>query len=271
MTGTNGNNHTNGNGRTKLQNTTAEISGFGIAEVVGGITTLGAMYALQVLPKAIMDPATDIVAKVVEPIQERVIEPGIGIVCKLDECKPDKSKPVSERAKASARLLLLAIPSVIAAWYAKLGIRRWYNNINRIADSHATGSILQFWKWSPEEKMLVLADEGVHVASMAVANSAPAAPFTDKAIGNMKDVLKNMFGMSDDDAHEMSTMIAIHEVPNLIGAAASAGVIAGRHHRDWPTGWVGKVLGRKPVVATNFVEKISSEAVNNGANHLLAG
>lgn len=234
----------NGNGKTPLKNTAEEIGGFSVAEVAGAVTSLGAMYLMQKVPDAILDPVTTVMGHVIQPVQVP-LENFVGKICKLEECQPDKDKPVEERAKGTARAMLIAIPAIAAAWYAKFAIRRFWNKTLGLEDSKSGAKDWQVWKMTPEEKMLFIGDEGVHLASALAMQNHPMSDKTDNLIRNMTSTIQGVFGIDKNRAHDLATMIALHEIPNLLGAITAGGIIYGRHQYGWPNGWVGRVLGKK--------------------------
>lgn len=236
------------------EHTHNEWISFGIAEVVGGLTTVGAMYTMQMVPKSLMDAASTGLGEMLEPFQKDYIEKTIGAVCKLDECKPDETKSVKQRAKEFARIVLISAPAITASWGVKWWVRRIFNRKLHVAeDKRADGA--KWYHISPEEVMLGFADEGTHIAAMGVVQSKSVAPTTDKLIVDMTSVFQTWFGMSHKSGHELATMIAIHEIPNAIAAVTSGAVIAGRHHYGWPGQWVKKLFsGGKP--AASHVEEL---------------
>ena len=232
------------NGKSSMKNTLGEIGGFSIAEVAAAGTSLGAMYLMQKVPDAVIDPFSSLLGHIIEPVQ-LPLEKFVGKICKLKECQPDKTQSVEERAKRTARSILIAVPAIAVAWGTKLAIRRIWNDGMKIKD-HQTGvKMWEVWKMSPEEKMLFMGDEGVHMMSALAMQNPPFSDTTDDVIRGMTDTLQKVLGVDKKRAHDLATMIALHEIPNLMGAIVAGGIIYGRHQYGWPKGWAGKVLGKK--------------------------
>ena len=254
----------NGNGKSRGRNCTSEIGGFVLAEGLGMGVALGAMYAMQHAPKPLIDIPSTMLGKLMEPVQPQ-IEKIMRFFCKLEECKPDESKPVSERSKDLARVVIMGSTAMVANWWVKLRFRRYWNEKMGLKDSHEGGNIFNFSKWTPEEKMLFFADEGVHYLAMGVMPSAPMAKYTDPLIRRMTKAMEDL-GWSKQDAHENAVLIALHEIPNLIGGLFACATIAGRHYLDWPTGWVGKLLGKKP--NGTYVERVAQQAAQGAGQQM---
>ncbi|MDE3017370.1 MAG: hypothetical protein KGI29_10720 [Pseudomonadota bacterium] len=260
MTNGNGHNGGNGNGQTRVWgNIGKELSGFGIAEAASECTWLGLVAVEDTLiPKNLMKSVSRVVGKViVEPYFLNIIEKNYEKICKLDECKPDMTKSRQERAEILAEALIKYVPAIAAAWEVKLLVRRHMNEKMGVPhDAVRRGPAVNapIWKkaaawvpygsWSPQERMIFLADEGLHMGSLYVLNNQ-LAPQTDDMIRSTGGMIQNMFGFSHRKAHELATAAWVWAVPNGIGALGGALAITAKHRNNWPKGVIGRFLGRK--------------------------
>jgi hypothetical protein len=241
--------------------TRQEIKSFWTAEALGGVTAIGVMYMMQMVPKRVMDEAANTLGDMLTPVQT-TLEKGLMTVCKLEECKPDETKTVKQRARDLARIVLISLPAILVSWRVKLRTRAHLNDKWGVPADHPVGNKPKWYHWSPEEIMLTMADEGTHIASMIGVQSKAVAPYTDNVIAKMTSAFKTNLGMKETDAHEVATMVAVHEIPNIMAALTSGAVIAGRHHYGWPNGWVGKLFGKAKETG-NHVEKLANQAASH--------
>jgi len=269
----NGNGH-NGNGSGIWKNIGAEISGFGVAEAVSEGVWLG-LVAIEdrLIPKRALKYVSQAFGKfLVEPYLLDPIEWGLKKGCHLDECKIDFSKPRQERAEEMAKMLLLYVPAIGLAWEAKVRTRRFMNIKMKIQNEHVAKPLpdasflnkltywIPGWHWSPQEKMIFVADEGLHLGSMYVLNNQ-LAPYTDEMIRGTTGMAQKLLGVSPVKAHELATAAWVWMVPNLIGAMGGGLAITAKHLGDWPKGWVGRLFGRKP---GNHVEQLAHSNIALG-------
>lgn len=226
----------------KLRTIGGESLGFGIAEGVSAVVSLGVVgVADTLIPKPIMQEATQAVAKVcVMPFLD-TIESGLSKVCKLEECQVDKNQSREERAEKIARALLLFGSAWALSLAAKIGTRRGWNHLNGIADEKPapTGNWLKDkinHKLAPNELKLFAIDEGIHYGSLFLMNTVFAKD-TDKLIHTVSGILEK-HGMSKQKANEVATMAIVWEGSNLLGFGAGLGQIAHRHLSSTNAGMV---------------------------------
>lgn len=250
-----------------LGNVKNELKSFGLAEVVSEGVWLG-LVAIEdkLIPPKLLKHASQAVGKfLVEPYLLDMLEGFLGKACRLEECKIDMSKPREERAEDMAKMMLLYIPAATIAWEAKIRARRFFNQSMHVDAEHNTkvpadASVLKklsYWipgvQWSPQERMIAIADEGMHLGSMYVMNNQ-MAPCTDQMIRSTSSMIEKISGATPKKAHELATAAWVWAVPNVIGAMGGSLAIAGKHLGDWPTGFVGKLLGRK---GGSYAEKLA--------------
>lgn len=255
------------------RNIAVESGGFAVAEVGSAAVDLGVVGLIDlIIPKPVVEYGSQILAKyVIEPILDP-IEKGITKVCKLEECQVDETKSREERAQKIGRDMIVFGTAGAVAFVSKLLIRRGWNEHFGIVEHNPAKFTLKdaggVMPWishhlrldfmSPHEKMIMLADEGVHMTSLWLANNQ-MAPLTDKIIRHTSDILQSGTGMDKEKADDVSKMFAIWELPNLIGTAAGMGAIAGSHIKGWPNGKVGEILANKPRNDISHLEKLAAE------------
>lgn len=260
-----------------------ESGGFLVAEAASAATGLGVVAVADwLIPKPIMKFASQTISKVVvEPYLE-TIENTVSKFCKLDECKVDPSVSREERAERIAKTMIVFGAAYVASMGVKLFARRKMNELTGIIEhipaklpSSATlwdkvkyNATFQFM--APQEKLIFLADEGVHLGALYLLNNQ-LAPFTDDMIKRSTKVIQSTTGVSEQKAHEIANMAWIWEASNGLGAAAGMAVIAGNHAAGLATkGYLGKILANKlPSESLSHVEKL---AVNEAAaSHVSLG
>lgn len=255
----NGNGYNGKNGNPAWGNIGKELSGFSIAEMASEGVWLG-LVAVEdkLIPQSLMKGVSGVVAKlIVEPYLLDPIERNYDKFCKLEECKPDMTKSRQQRAEDFAEVLIKYVPAIAAAWETKVHVRRFMNN--KMGIPHDDPRIplpanAPAWKkatswvpganWSPQERMIFLADEGLHLGSLYVLNNQ-LAPQTDDMIRSTSGMIQSVFGSSRRKAHELATAAWVWAVPNGIGALGGALAITAKHRGDWPKGMFGRLLGRK--------------------------
>lgn len=252
-----------------------ESGGFLIAEAVSILAGLGTVAATDlVIPKSAMKYGAQVLGKaVVEPFLDQ-IDYVSSKICKLDECKPDADETREQRAERFGKVIIVFGAAYAISMAAKLFTRRaWNEHHNIIEDLPAPISRKEVgtWNWikhhatfqsvSPKEKMIFAADEGVHYASLYLLNNQ-AAPLTDAMIRKSTKLIHDTTGLSEEKSHEISTMAWVWDAPNILGAVAGIGAIAGAHFKGWhhPDNWVGKVLQNKPRTDLSHVEKLAKES-----------
>ena len=223
-----------------------ETAGFGAAEAVSMGVSLGVVaVADKLIPPEIMKHATHVVAKTcIEPLQD-FIEKGLD-KCKVNECRVDKNKTREERAEDYAKVLMVFSSAWVLSMVAKVNARRGLNHVLGVADTNvakvaADASLFKkvthhipFVNWTPAERMIFMADEGVHIGlgSLILFNDKVAS-FADEQIHHLSNMLQK-FGVSPQKAKEVSNMAVIWEAPNVAGALVGFTAIAGRHAFGWP-------------------------------------
>ncbi|NBX02716.1 MAG: hypothetical protein EBR02_01350 [Alphaproteobacteria bacterium] len=197
------------------------------AECVSIAAMLGVVAEADKVAPELTEGATKAIAKaVVEPNLD-VIEKSLTTVCKLETCKPDKEKNREQRSHDIARMTVLFGAAWVPSLLIKLATRRGMNKVMGIGDEH------QWWdlrKLSPTDKSVAVWDEGVHYGSLILANTLLAKP-SDEMIRGVSGILQKTFGWSKQRSDETAVTAVIHEVPNLMGAAAGILAIAAHHSR----------------------------------------
>lgn len=239
--------------RSANQSVMLESGGLAVAEITSIGASLGVVaIADQVAPK-IMGNATKFVAKhFIEPHLE-AFEGFLSSVCHLQECKPDRSQSREKRAESLAHATVIFVPSFVTGLAVKIATRRGMNKLCGIVDD-ATHS-RAWWEFSKHEKIILCADEGVHIGSMILLNTG-AAGVTDDLIRASSGVLQKM-GFSEQKSKDISSMAMIWELPNLLGLMSGVGAILGIHK----LGWAGGVKQGGPH-AKKILEKAASHAVS---------
>ena len=224
-----------------------ETVGFGAAEFTGIVASLGTVAILdQLIPKEIMHHASQVVAKTcIEPFFD-TIEKGLS-KCKSEECKVDKNKSHEERAEIYAKTLIIFASSLVASLGLKLLTRRQMNNIllGKTSVQHKPAEEgMNFLRkrlhdinpanWSPEERMILFADEGVHLGlGGLMLFSDKGAGLSDDMINSTQRILGKC-GIPEDKAKQIADMAVIWELPNIAGALAGIGAIFGKHAYNLP-------------------------------------
>lgn len=229
-----------------------ESVGFGAAEIGSIAVNLGVVAVLdQLIPKEIMHYAAKAVAKTcIEPFQD-TIEKYLSSV-KLEEFHVDKSKDKEQRAEDYAKALIV----FGTAWFAAISVKTPFR---RVANKHLLGveppnapkdnSLIEWIKhhipfvnWTGEEKMIFLADEGVHYGSILLMGlNQGVAKFTDDQVKNIAGLLEKV-GVPHDKAKQLASYAAIYELPNVLGTVSGIGAIFGKHAYGWPDKHVHQTL-----------------------------
>lgn len=221
------------NGKAASRNIALESLGFTVAEGVSMGTALGVVaVADQVLPPALLDASSKLLARIViQPLLDP-IEAGLGKVCKLKECQRDTSISRQERAEQLAKTLIVFGLSYVASFAAKLHTRRMMNKTFDIpTDALPHTKPWELWKLSRREGFILGADEGVHYGSLILANTL-AAETTDDFIRATTNVLVKC-GVPEKKAHELAAYTMVWEMPNFLGLVAGLGAIHTAHkHPD---------------------------------------
>jgi hypothetical protein len=244
------------------QSIARESAGFAAAEMASMGVSLGTVAVLNLVPKNIMHAVDSTIAKIcIEPFLD-TIEKGVSTICKLDECKPDKTKTRQERAENIAQWMVIGGAGWAASMGAKVLARRFLNSALHIPEEARTklpkdapmmDKIIHHLKLgglSKEEKMIFLADETVHYGSLIYLNNK-GAKFTDEHIRGTRSMLEKL-GFSHKAANEMSTWIWVWEAPNILGMASGMAAVGAKHAYGWPT-------GHRP---TSFRDIISGQAAS---------
>jgi len=123
--------------------------------------------------------------------------------------------------------------------------------------------------WTPQEKLIFAADEGVHIGSLFLLNNN-LAPVTDHMIRGTTSMLQK-FGVDEKKAKDISTMAWVWEAANGLGALAGMGVIAGNHAYGLAEkGALGRFLAnRVPTPNASAIEQIAKQttALGGGTIH----
>jgi hypothetical protein len=227
--------------RSVRKNIALESGGFMLAEGASMATSLGVVAIFdKVMPQAIMDKATNVIAKV-------VIEPYLDTIektlakCHLEECQTDETKTREERACRLARGLLVFGSAYLTSLGVKYLARKSVNKYNGI-DTHkplspdATFmqrviSHIPMVGSTRDANMIMLADEAVHIGSLVYLNTT-ASKFTDEHINKTAGTLEKL-GMSHKKAKEVASMLWVWEAPNALGMMAGGIAIAGKHTKGW--------------------------------------
>lgn len=224
-----------------------ESAGFGVAEAISMGVSLGTVAVVdKIIPEKFMDKATSAIAKVViEPYLDN-IEKAIS-KCHLEECKVDETKTKHERACRLAHGAIVFTSAFFAALGAKLATRKGMNYLFGVAGGQGANTAtagMNFFRrklhdmnpvnWTPEERMIIFADEAVHAGSFIYLNTRGAKE-TDEHIHATSKILQN-FGINKETADNVSAMFWVWEMPNFLGMLAGGGAIFGKH----AYGWAGK-------------------------------
>lgn len=219
-----------------------ESAGFGVAEIASMGVSLGVVAVLdKVIPKSMMDKATDVVSKVcIEPYLD-TIEKNLK-KCKLKECQVDETKTREERAQRLAKGVVVFGSAYLLSLGAKLYARqKWNKSVLREdppklpADTSVFKRISQYVPFvgaTRDANMILVADEVAHIGSLIYLNTK-ASEFTDDHIKKMSGTLEKL-GVSPQKAKEVSTMAMVWEVPNVIGMLAGGGAVFAKHAYGWP-------------------------------------
>lgn len=248
--------------RTVRKNIGLESTSFGAAEIVGMGTSLGVVAVLdKVLPKSLLDGATNVVAKV-------VVEPYLDTIektldkCHLAECKTDETKSREERACRLAKGLVVFGSAYFISLGAKLGTRRFLNDAFRICPDAGRKKLPKEAKWwqhvvnhipvinsSREENIIFAADELAHIGSLIYLNTT-ASKLTDHHIDKTTNRLEKL-GISHSKAQQIAEMLHIWEIPNGIGMVAGLGTIGWRHTHASPHSLKDIIRGKDaPAIST---------------------
>jgi hypothetical protein len=249
-----------------------ESAGFLVAEGASAATGLGVVaIADWLIPKPVLKLASRTISKiVVEPYLD-TIESTLSRFCKLDECKVDPGVPREERAERLAKTMIVFGTAYVTSMGVKLFARRKMNELTGIIEHvprelPAAATLLEKLKYygtfqfmAPQEKLIFLADEGVHLGSLYLLNNQMAS-FTDDMIKRTSSMIQKTTGASETKAHEIANMAWIWEASNGLGAAAGIAMIAGNHAAGWSTkGFLGKILANKlPAEEMGHVEKLAA-------------
>ena len=267
------------------KNILSESAGFLAAEGTSMLTSLGVVALADIIiPKPIMQYGAQVLGKaVVEPFIDS-IDHVMSSVCKLDECKTDTSKSRQERAEQIGKGMIVFSAAYVISMGAKLATRRFWNtNVGDIAKTLKDitpaklpagtpfGQRLKHaftFQWvSPHEKMVFLADEGMHYGSLYLMNNQ-LAPMTDAMIRGTAKIVQKTTGADDKKAHEVATMWSVWEIPNILGAGAAITAIAGAHAKGWPSGKIGEILANKNGQSLKFAEKVAEKAATSFTHRL---
>lgn len=224
------------NDKSVRGNVARESLGFGAAEFASMGVSLGVVAFMdKIVPKAIMDKVVHVVAKT-------VIEPNLDFIernmkkCRLEECQVDESKTREERSCRLAKGVVVFGSAWSLSYAAKLATRRFANHKFGIEEKKKLPSDTPILKRimhhtpfgsTAQENMIALADEGVHIGSLVYLNTK-ASKFTEDHIHKLSDTLEKL-GVSPQKAKEVSTMVMVWEVPNVLGTMAGVGTIFGKH------------------------------------------
>ncbi|MDX1974465.1 MAG: hypothetical protein SFT92_02190 [Rickettsiales bacterium] len=200
-----------------------EGGGFAVAEVMGAVVALGMVGVADKIAPNSMKAVTQAVAKhAIEPYLDQ-FEYGLGVVCKLEECKPDKTKTRMERAEGIARALTVFGVAWIPSLVAKIATRRGINQVCGLGDGAPWWNVL---KANHHDVSLMLCDELPHYGSMLLLNTThKGAAISDDMLRSITGMLEKM-GMSKKTSHEMAMMAVVHELPNFIGFSTGLAKIA---------------------------------------------
>ncbi len=226
--------------RSVRRNIGLESAGFAAAEGASMVTSLGVVAVMdKVVPKPLMDKATDIVSKVfIEPYLD-TIERNLA-KCRLEECQVDETKTREERARRLANGVVIFGTAYCFALAAKFGARKYANKLTGVTEAEASTeagllskvkSHIPFVGYTRDANMITIADEAVHIGSLIYLNTK-ASQFTDDHIKSLSKTLEK-FGVSKEKAKEVSTMVMVWEVPNFLGMMAGGTAIAGKHAKGW--------------------------------------
>lgn len=199
--------------------------GLGISELSSMGVSLGTVAIIDQVAPNLVKSASQALAKVVfEPYLEH-IENFMTKVCRLQECKPDANISRKERAENLARITVLWLPAFAASFAAKIVARRLVD--------HSTGvkkiegfSVAKLLKpdLSRHELSIVGWDEGVHIGSMLLMNTA-GAQISDEMLRSTKNILRKV-GFSEQKAKDIASMAVVWELPNMLGLGAAIGEVA---------------------------------------------
>jgi hypothetical protein len=250
----------------------SESLGFLTAELASIFTGLGVVaLADKVIPKEVFEPASKFLGKhIVEPILDP-IDKVVSSVCKLEECKSDPSLSREERAKRIGHGMIVFGAAYAISMGVKLSMRPFLRDkfdpdikpLSLKLDKNApTWDKVKHWAkgntLSTHERMITVADEGVHYGALFLLNS-PMAGVTDDLIRSTTKMIHKTTGLSDEKSNEVAKMIWVWDASNVLGAMAGIGVIAGSHYKQWPKGMFAKALENKYETKT-FAEKVAKGA-----------
>lgn len=215
------------NGRTSAQNIGLESSGFAVAEFVSMATSLGVVGIADTIAPGFLKTVTKAIGKTcIEPFLDP-IENTVSGLCKLEECKIDKTKSREQRAEDLAYTMVVFSTAWAASMLAKIQTRRGMNRLLGIEEPLHTS----LFKLTKAEKIIIGLDEGVHYGSLLLLNTS-AAHYTDDMIRTTTGLLQKL-GLPERKAKELSSMAMIWELPNILGLFAGIGGIVGKHKHGW--------------------------------------
>lgn len=226
------------NGHTVTQNIAMESAGFAVAEVVSMATALGVVAVADQIAPAVVNSASDTLAKYLVLPHLEPIEHMLDKACKLEECRRDDTLSREERARRISKTLVVFGASWAAAMTSKIYTRRHINqHLGIVEPPQEQGKWWEFWKFfrlSRKESIILAADESVHYGSLVLANTG-AAPVTDEVIRATKNTLIKC-GMPEDKAQELSAYTMIWEMPNFLGLLSGLAAIYATHKYPGPLG-----------------------------------
>lgn len=226
--------------RSVRQDIARESGGFIAAEFTSMGVSLGVVAFMdKVLPKSLMDKVTDIVSKLcIEPYLD-TIEKNLAR-CRLEECQVDETKTRQERAHRLANAIVVFGTAYGIALATKFRVRDYVNEKNGIIKAKTPiptnllekiKSYVPFMGYSKDARIIAGADEAIHIGSLIYMNTK-ASQFTDEHINKLTSTLEKL-GVGHEKAKEISTMVMVWEVPNLLGMMAGGTAIAGKHIKGW--------------------------------------
>ena len=268
--------------RSVTENIAIESGGFLVAEGVSIAAGLGTVaIADKIIPKPLLDYGSQILGKVVaEPLLD-TYDSLAAKFCKLEECKHDKDESRAVRGQKLGRGMIVFGTAYLVGLGTKLITRRAWNDHHGFKENHPAKlpkgtpfgrkieHVARFDYMSPHEKMIFLADEGVHYGALYLMNNQ-LAPCTDHLIRGTTSFIHKTTGFDEKKSHEIASVVWIWDAANILGAAAGIAAIAGAHAKGWPKGWAEKILANKPRPGDiSHVEKVVEKAASAVASHLL--
>lgn len=208
-----------------------ESAGMVLGEVTSQVVSAGVFGVSELIAPKLVKSASKVMSDNVITPNLEFIERTLNKACKLKGSLPDMSEARHVRVENWGRLFVLFGASWVAAMLAKLAIRQVSNEKFSVKHEEPPNGNwfhdkVLYRNMSKHDWKILVADEGVHLGSLVVMNTA-MAKHTDSTINVATKIIKGL-GCQPQKAREMAGYLTVWELPNLFGLLAGLGVIG--HH-----------------------------------------